>query len=54
MTDSLSRTHALALDAADPLRPLRNEFIIPKHGQNDQIYFVGNSLGLQPKSAKIH
>jgi len=32
MSDLLSRTHAIALDAADPLRPLRNEFLIPRHG----------------------
>ncbi|WP_368563610.1 kynureninase [Pseudoxanthomonas sp. UTMC 1351] len=52
MTDSLSRTHAIALDAADPLRPLRNEFLIPKHQHNEQLYFCGNSLGLQPRTAR--
>ena len=52
MTDSLSRTHAIALDAADPLRPLRNEFLIPKHQHNEQVYFCGNSLGLQPRTAR--
>lgn len=54
MTDSLSRTHAMALDAADPLRPLRGEFLIPKHKHNEQIYFCGNSLGLQPRGARAH
>lgn len=54
MTDSLSRTHAIALDAADPLRPLRNDFLIPKHKHNEQIYFCGNSLGLQPRGAREH
>ncbi|HLM54334.1 MAG TPA: kynureninase [Pseudoxanthomonas sp.] len=54
MTDALSRTHAIALDAADPLRPLRNEFLVPKHKNNDQIYFCGNSLGLQPRNARGH
>jgi kynureninase len=54
MTDSLSRIHATALDAADPLRPLRSEFLIPKHKHNDQIYFCGNSLGLQPRGARAH
>ncbi|MEJ1095249.1 MULTISPECIES: kynureninase [unclassified Pseudoxanthomonas] len=53
MTDSLSRTHAIALDAADPLRALRNEFLIPKHQHNEQLYFCGNSLGLQPRAARI-
>ena len=35
MTDPLSRTHIIALDAADPLRPLRNDFLIPRHKHND-------------------
>ena len=52
MTDPLSRTHIIALDAADPLRPLRNEFLIPRHKHNEQIYFCGNSLGLQPRYAR--
>jgi kynureninase len=52
MNESLSRTHAIALDAADPLRPLRNEFLIPKHQHNEQLYFCGNSLGLQPRTAR--
>ena len=54
MTDPLSRTHAIALDAADPLRPLRNDFLIPKHKHNEQVYFCGNSLGLQPRGAREH
>lgn len=52
MTDALSRTHAIALDAADPLRALRNEFLIPRHKHNEQLYFCGNSLGLQPRGAR--
>lgn len=44
----------MALDAADPLRPLRGEFLIPKHKHNEQIYFCGNSLGLQPRGARAH
>ena len=47
-----TRTHALALDAADPLRAFRNEFLIPKHRDREQTYFVGNSLGLQPRGAR--
>ncbi len=54
MTDALSRNHAIALDAADPLRTLRTDFLIPKYKNNDQIYFCGNSLGLQPRSARSH
>jgi kynureninase len=35
-------------DKNDPLLPFRKKFLIPqKHGK-DQIYFLGNSLGLQP------
>ncbi|HEY0334327.1 MAG TPA: kynureninase [Stenotrophomonas sp.] len=52
MTDLLTRLHATALDAADPLRPLRGEFLFPQHQGRDQTYFVGNSLGLQPRAAK--
>ena len=52
MTETLTRTHAIALDAADPLRQLRGEFIFPQHQNADQTYFVGNSLGLQPRGAK--
>ncbi|MCC4615242.1 kynureninase [Xanthomonas campestris pv. asclepiadis] len=52
MTDLLSRAHAVALDAADPLRHLRDDFIFPQHAGQDQTYFVGNSLGLQPRAAR--
>lgn len=40
---------AKALDEKDPLKNFRNEFIIPQHANKDAIYFLGNSLGLQPK-----
>ncbi|MFC7520878.1 kynureninase [Xanthomonas populi] len=52
MTNLLSRAHAVALDAADPLRHLRDDFVFPQHGDQDQTYFVGNSLGLQPRAAR--
>ncbi|WP_460709652.1 kynureninase [Lysobacter terrae] len=55
MTDDLfSFAHADALDAADPLTALRREFHIPRHGGHEQAYFVGNSLGLQPRGARAH
>ena len=41
-----------AQDAADPLRALRREFLIPPHGNGDQTYLVGNSLGLQPRGVR--
>ncbi|MCG8276605.1 kynureninase [Stenotrophomonas sp. NLF4-10] len=52
MNDLLSPAHAAALDAADPLRQLRDQFLIPQHDGADQAYFVGNSLGLQPRGAQ--
>ncbi|KHL54290.1 kynureninase, partial [Xanthomonas cannabis] len=51
-TDPLSRSHAAAMDAADPLRNLREAFVFPQHHGQDQTYFVGNSLGLQPRQAR--
>ena len=52
MNELLSPAHAAALDAADPLRQLRDQFLIPQHDGADQAYFVGNSLGLQPRGAQ--
>jgi kynureninase len=43
---------ARAQDDDDPLRSLRNEFLIPPHGDGEQVYFVGNSLGLQPRGVR--
>lgn len=45
---------AQQLDANDPLKNFRNEFLIPKHNGQDVIYLCGNSLGLQPKDAKSY
>src|SRR5204863_2455406 len=45
---------AKQLDAADPLKNFRDKFIIPEANGKQQIYFLGNSLGLQPKSANDH
>jgi kynureninase len=52
MTDPYSEQHALALDAADPLRGFREQFHIPIHNAGEQLYFCGNSLGLQPKAVR--
>jgi kynureninase len=56
MTDQTlySDAHARAQDAADPLTALRGEFLIPRHDGQEMAYFCGNSLGLQPKSARAH
>jgi kynureninase len=43
-----SREFALKLDQEDPLQRFRAEFIIPAAEGKQQIYFLGNSLGLQP------
>lgn len=54
MNDLFHEDHAAALDAADPLRGFRDEFLIPRHHGAEQAYFCGNSLGLQPKGARAH
>jgi kynureninase len=43
---------AKKMDQNDPLRNYRDSFHIPKHNNQDCIYFTGNSLGLQPKKTK--
>lgn len=49
-----SLSFAQSLDAADPLRKFRTEFLIPTVGDKEQIYFLGNSLGLQPKRTPLY
>ncbi|WP_242107688.1 kynureninase [Luteimonas aquatica] len=54
MSALFSDAYAQAQDAADPLLALREQFLIPKHDGRDQAYFCGNSLGLQPRTARAH
>jgi len=54
MNDLFSDAYAQARDAVDPLRGFRDEFHLPLHDGAPQAYFVGNSLGLQPKGARAH
>ncbi|WP_461452224.1 kynureninase [Mucilaginibacter sp.] len=43
---------AQQLDKQDPLKELRSKFLLPQHNGKASIYLCGNSLGLQPVSAK--
>ncbi len=52
LTDA--QTQARKHDAEDPLKSYRDKFHIPQKGGKDVIYFCGNSLGLQPRSAVDH
>lgn len=56
MTDSERSAlldRAAELDRSDELAPFRDRFHIPRDSAgSDVLYFTGNSLGLQPKSAR--
>ena len=43
---------AKSLDEKDILKSFREKFYIPYVGEKEGIYFLGNSLGLQPKTAQ--
>jgi kynureninase len=44
---------ARRLDAADPLRPFRDHFLLPRRADGSpQVYLCGHSLGLQPVVAR--
>jgi kynureninase len=48
-----STEFAAQMDAADPLARFRDRFFLPRRENGDEyIYFTGNSLGLQPKTAQ--
>ncbi|MCO5947537.1 kynureninase [Mucilaginibacter flavidus] len=44
--------YAIKLDEQDPLKDFQGKFFAPKHNGKDAIYFCGNSLGLQPVTAR--
>jgi kynureninase len=53
LTFSNDEAFARHLDSVDPLRAYRDEFHVPQqHNGQPTIYFAGNSLGLQPKTAR--
>ena len=46
---------AARLDAEDPLAHMRDEFVIPVGPTgHDEVYLVGNSLGLQPRAVRTY
>ncbi len=50
-----TKEFAKEMDQNDPLEKYRNSFYFPEHSSGEEaIYLCGNSLGLQPKSAKKH
>jgi kynureninase len=54
--DQFENTLAFAqhLDAQDPLRSFREKFLFPTFHEKTVRYFTGNSLGLQPKTARTY
>ncbi|HET6632746.1 MAG TPA: kynureninase [Rhodanobacteraceae bacterium] len=50
--DAADNEWAAQADAADPLAGFRDEFLIPPHGDGQQVYLCGNSLGLQPRGVR--
>lgn len=48
MPHQFSLSYAQELDKKDPLQSFRNQFYIPQIQGKKAIYFLGNSLGLQP------
>jgi kynureninase len=44
-----TRSFAQQQDENDPLKNFRRQFIIPSTNGKEKVYFLGNSLGLQPK-----
>lgn len=48
-----TKDFAVQMDQNDSLAKFREQFIFPTNAEGEvQVYLCGNSLGLQPKSAK--
>lgn len=45
---------AREMDANDPLKEFRDQFLFPNFHSEKMVYLTGNSLGLQPKSARSY
>ena len=53
MSALATEAYAMQQDARDPLAGFRDEFLIPRHHDGaEQLYFCGNSLGLQPAGTR--
>jgi kynureninase len=52
MAHEFSIEYARQLDSRDALRPSRDQFHLPRVNGREAVYFLGNSLGLQPKSTR--
>ncbi len=54
-TMKFEKTHSFAieLDVQDRLKDFKKWFLFPKYNGNEAVYFLGNSLGLQPVSTRL-
>lgn len=49
-----TKAYAKHLDEKDPLASFRHAFLIPEHNGISRTYFLGNSLGLQPRKTSAY
>lgn len=52
MTHQFTPEYAYGLDQKDPLASFRDQFYLPYINEEHAIYFLGNSLGLQPRTTQ--
>jgi len=48
------KSFAQEMDHKDPLKSFRSKFLIPVKNGKEKTYFLGNSLGLQPKKTRAY